>query len=129
MKTNRITKLAFAGICGVSLLLSGCMTAALSNYDAQQFETTTQSPTSPNNIVLATNTPNCKYQNLGTITVRDANFLALSRSGTDIKADMQNQAAKMGGNAVIGIKFASEFYNGSIVYISNISACKDIQAF
>jgi uncharacterized protein YbjQ (UPF0145 family) len=55
--------------------------------------------------------------------------LALSRSGTDIKADMQNQAAKMGGNAVIGIKFASEFYNGSIVYISNISACRGIQAF
>jgi PBP1b-binding outer membrane lipoprotein LpoB len=67
MKTNRITKLAFAGICGASLLLSGCMTAALSNYDAQQFETTTQPPTSPDKIVLATNIPDCKYQNLGSI--------------------------------------------------------------
>lgn len=129
MKTNKITKLALAGICTASMLLSGCMAAALDNYNVQQFETTTQAPTSPSNIVLSTTTPECKYQNLGSISVRNLNFMGSGRSGADIKSDMQTQAAKMGGNAVIGIKHTSQFYNGSIVYITNISGCKGIQVF
>ena len=119
-QVKTLTKIVALGLG--ALALSGCA-AALDNVNSEQLATSTQSTTAPQAVYLASNTPNCQYDTLGSVSVRDVNFLGISRSGDDIKNDLQNQGSQMGGNAVIGVHLNLEFYQGSVVYIHNIAAC------
>lgn len=118
-----IKKTVKAGALGLSIaLLSGC--GIFSNVDAQQFSGAGKgSEINPNDVILATNTPNCLYQDLGDVSVRDVNLLGFSRSSTDIQSDLQKEAAAMGGNAVIDLHLNLEFYQGKVVLMQTPKRC------
>ncbi len=126
MKIKKIKGIVQAALAiGGVALLSGCVGAfnPISNTSSQQTGSTSYPPTAAKNVILATNTPNCKYSNVGVTSVRSVNVLGFNRSSADIESDLQEEAAKIGGNAVIGVKFNLQFYQGSVVYIPNVKAC------
>jgi len=92
-------------------LISGCTTEQSINTSGKHF-----SPTSASSVkIYNSSKPSKSFEEIGRVSVSKYSNMGITRSGEEMNQQMKEQAAKIGGNAVISV--SEDFANISGVVV------------
>ena len=102
----------------LAMFLSGCSSvqSMFSGASSSSVSNQTYSATDPEHVTLyIDDKPKCHYKELGLVSIRTVNLLGMNLSSDDISHSLKEQAANMGGDAVINVHDTLQHREGTVV--------------